>query len=82
MSARLFDQLQNFRRDGAARRRPSPPDPETSRVKRALFGPVNHEENLKFVKQELDKNLQEQVTCRFKCCLCCSYISNHIVACL
>lgn len=66
MSARLYDQLQHFRRslgtemDGAEpRRRHAPPDPETSRVKRRLFGPVDHEENLRFVKREIAKNLEE-----------------------
>ena len=38
----------------------APADPETSRVKRALFGPVDHDENLRFVKRELQKNLAEQ----------------------
>ena len=29
-------------------------------MKRALFGPVDHDENLRFVKRELQKNLAEQ----------------------
>ena len=57
--------LQNFRRNpsgssgegggggngGESGKRPlaAPADPETSRVKRALFGPVDHDENLRFV---------------------------------
>jgi hypothetical protein len=32
---------------------------ETSRVRRALFGPVNHEENLRFVQQELARGQKE-----------------------
>lgn len=32
---------------------------ETSRVRRALFGPVDHEENLRFVKQELERGQRE-----------------------
>ncbi len=61
-----MDRLQNLRRrssgggddddsDGDGRR----PDPATSRVKRALFGPVNHEENLRFVRQELERGRRE-----------------------
>ncbi|CAB4067430.1 unnamed protein product [Lepeophtheirus salmonis] len=48
MSARLIDQLtQGF---GV---RPS------LRVKRALFGPVDHEENVRFVQRELARNREE-----------------------
>ena len=32
---------------------------ETSRVRRALFGPVDHAENLRFVKQELERGQRE-----------------------
>ena len=32
---------------------------ETSRVRRALFGPVDHEENLRFVQQELQRGQKE-----------------------
>ena len=32
---------------------------ETSRVRRALFGPVDHDENLRFVKQELERGQKE-----------------------
>eukprot|EP00096_Caligus_rogercresseyi_P002854 TRINITY_DN1517_c0_g1_i1.p1 TRINITY_DN1517_c0_g1~~TRINITY_DN1517_c0_g1_i1.p1 ORF type:complete len:188 (-),score=68.31 TRINITY_DN1517_c0_g1_i1:301-864(-) len=47
MSARLIDQLtQGF---GVPR----------PRVKRALFGPVDHEENLRFVQRELARNREE-----------------------
>jgi hypothetical protein len=75
MSAKLFDQLQNFRRRGVTssasasesasnlRMMRPPIDPETSKVKRALFGPVDHDENLRFVQRELQKNVQEQVSC-------------------
>jgi len=37
--------------------RPNRPNP--SRVKRALFGPTDHEENLRFVRQELKKHKNE-----------------------
>ena len=46
--------------EGGKRPLAAPADPETSRVKRALFGPVDHDENLRFVKRELQKNLAEQ----------------------
>lgn len=36
-----------------------PPVPESSRVKRALFGPVDHDENLRFVQRELARNRRE-----------------------
>ena len=32
---------------------------ETSRVRRALFGPVDHAENLRFVQQELARGQKE-----------------------
>ena len=35
------------------------PPPNTNRVKRALFGPTDHEENLRFVQNELKKHRSE-----------------------
>merc|ERR1719193_1071927 len=37
----------------------SPPGPNPNRVKRALFGPTDHEENLRFVRKELKKAKNE-----------------------
>jgi len=37
----------------------SPPGPNPHRVKRALFGPTDHEENLRFVRKELKKAKNE-----------------------
>ena len=57
--------LQNFRRNpsgsdgggggsgGDSGKRPAPADPETSKVKRALFGPVDHDENMRFVAENI-----------------------------
>lgn len=74
MSSRRFDpaissDLLNrlFRRvgdasEGSASRRSgskSPTDLDRSRVKRALFGPVDHEENRRFVEQELARGQLE-----------------------
>lgn len=74
MSAEIFNQLNRFRRErtpdsdeedpdtrsvlsGSRRRRA--PDPSTSKVKRALFGPVDHEENIRFVRRELERGRLE-----------------------
>ena len=40
---------------GESGKRPlaAPADPETSRVKRALFGPPDHDENLRFVPEHI-----------------------------
>lgn len=60
MSAEFFDR---HVRDKVGVRRlgsRSPPDPDSSRVKRALFGPVDHEENKRFFKREFDRDLDEK----------------------
>jgi hypothetical protein len=66
MNADLFDRLRLFRggggNDGSGNRRSgsrSPTDPDRSRCKRALFGPVDHDANLRFVQQELAKSQRE-----------------------
>lgn len=61
----IYDQLHQFRSTGGGSSGSSSPstpsgiDPETSRVKRALFGPVDHEENLRFVQRELARGCRE-----------------------
>jgi len=45
--------------DDEPRHTPSPPGPNPHRVKRALFGPTDHEENLRFVRKELKKAKNE-----------------------
>ena len=61
MSARLLDQLQMFRRRGRDEGEgppPAPADPARSSVRRALFGPVDHEENKRFVQEQLQQSLR------------------------
>jgi len=64
MSAEFFDRLVQARSgDRVGTRRlgsHSPPNPDQSRVKRALFGPVDHEENKRFFKREFDRDLKEK----------------------
>ena len=71
MNADLFDRLRLFRgggggsNEGSVNRRSesrSPPDPERSRIKRALFGPVDHDANRRFVEEELAKSQREMST--------------------
>lgn len=55
-SARLLmEKLNSFRNSSGGSVHQVPVDPDTSRVKRALFGPVDHEENRRFVKAELER---------------------------
>jgi len=58
----LFRLQPGFRRGSSSSsedEHPPPPPPNTHRVKRALFGPTDHEENLRFVKNELKKARSE-----------------------
>jgi len=58
----LFRLHPGFRRgssssDEESQQQPTPPNP--NRVKRALFGPTDHEENLRFVRKEMKKAKNE-----------------------
>jgi len=58
----LFRLQPGFRRGSSSSsedEHPPAPPPNTHRVKRALFGPTDHEENLRFVKNELKKARSE-----------------------
>jgi len=61
----MFGLHQGFRRTSSSSDEESrppagrPPLPPASRVKRALFGPTNPEENLRFVRQELKKHSED-----------------------
>ncbi|XP_063852511.1 mucin-2-like [Scylla paramamosain] len=44
-----------FKMSGMRRQGPPDPLPQTSQVRKNLFGPIDHEENLKFVQEELSK---------------------------
>ena len=57
-AARLLEHLHHFRRhsgDSAPEERPE----GAIRVRRALFGPVDHDENRRFVERELARNRRE-----------------------
>jgi len=64
MSSNIFDRLNRVEPgDQVGTRRLGshlPPNPNQSRVKRALFGPVDHEENKQFFKREFDRSLNEK----------------------
>lgn len=55
----LYDRLSLFRRRQDGERRRSPILPEKSKVARVLFGPPDHEENMRFVRRELAKGQRE-----------------------
>lgn len=44
-----------FKMSGTRRQGPPDPLPQTSQVRKNLFGPIDHEENMKFVQDELSK---------------------------
>ena len=58
MSSDLFARIRLFRGGGNDSSR-SPPDPDRSRIKRALFGPPDPEANRRFVEEELAKGHRE-----------------------
>ena len=58
MSARLLHVLAQIRHPDRDPGDPPPP-PDAARVRRALFGPVDHEENRRFVQRELERGRRE-----------------------
>ena len=58
----LFRLHPGFRRSSSSSDEESqsqPPQPNPNRVKRALFGPTDHDENLRFVRKEMKKAKNE-----------------------